>query len=1346
MRKAIVSFAALCVALSSHGADGFYRYSSYNPEAAENAPNIGEFSKASDKDARLQTWWHWINGNVSKDGIKKDLDAMAEMGYGTAVIFGLEGSIRGPVKFASPEWYEMFAYAAQVAAENGMEIGAHNCDGWNEAGGPWNPVENSMKKLVWTIEYVDGDGSEKVLDLEKPHHILDFYRDIAVIAWPTKYGKELEMQKTLEDILPATPETIFPADHPVKDMFKGHSATLDHARFITENEKLVPYGFTMKFKKPFEAGGVYCYVNPHRMRPADVWLEASDDGKNFEKVLKLDFEKSTAITDFFNPKKAKYWRVVRYPDPNASGWNEPNSPLIFDIFEFELLAKGEPSRQGSFIGRVREKSAQVRSWMETFPEDERPIPAGAIVKSKDVKVFENAVSEDGKFKWKAPKGKWKVMRLGYTSTGKTNGPASDFGSGLEVDKFSKSALDFHFDAYSQKLIEAAGENAGKSFKILSTDSWECENQNWTEGFDKMFEEFNGYGFLEWVPVFAGEAVDGRAATENFLKDFRRTTSHIVNENFYGHLAKRIHDAGLKYETEPSWDSYVMNQISTYKYADVPQDEIWSQSRNINKIRTLTVENPVWPNEPLSNVFPTAPSAAHFYGKKLVSCESLTSWTGNWTDCPADLKETANRILLTGYNTLVFHTYAHQPDDTYPGWQMEPFGTALNRKLTWWPLAKPFFTYLQRAQYMLQKGRPDSRILALYADSIPAGKPVQDFPENVIADLANGEAVRGWLKFEGGKLVSPGRMKYDFLAISPGAFIRLETLRKIKKLVEEGAVVSGYNIKNYGTNVGGKKAHAEWEKLNKELFGGSDEKAVIKIGKGKIYANYSAKEAAAELGIRPEVKFFDKNGKSGDIRWTKRIFENGDQWYWLLNGTAGYAEINAHFNVRGMNPYVWDAEDGSETELAAFADIDGYTALPVTLKPYSDLFIVFKKKSEGFDPIKKYSVDGKERFPNMAAGGAQVDAAENFTMAVTVSPMSDIALGEEGQDGVFDSNQNFAIYPEPMHEKFDAGHSGAGLSVGKNGIAVYEHGSFFKNPVLVAAVEVPENSRIAVVYSGNVPSLYLNGKLLKTGVRSKRVAHPSSLESPGMGASDARVEFSALSESDIKKDLSYRSGKPVMEPKIFAGKDGKIFAEFFGPGEVSAETSGGKTLSAKTDKLAKPTEIKPPFEVEFDEKWGAPKSAVFDKLISWTEHENEGIKNYSGIAVYKKTVNVPAARLKDGGRAYLEFAKIGDVAEIIINGKVAGGLWKPPYILDVTDFLKPGENSLEIKVANTWANRCLYDSTLPKEKRLTWSNTMQALYPEFGGTTHAHIAWTQGPIPSGIMGGMKIIYTQTKELK
>lgn len=96
MRKAIVSFAALCVALSSHGADGFYRYSSYNPEAAENAPNIGEFSKASDKDARLQTWWHWINGNVSKDGIKKDLDAMAEMGYGHGGDFRARRLDKGP--------------------------------------------------------------------------------------------------------------------------------------------------------------------------------------------------------------------------------------------------------------------------------------------------------------------------------------------------------------------------------------------------------------------------------------------------------------------------------------------------------------------------------------------------------------------------------------------------------------------------------------------------------------------------------------------------------------------------------------------------------------------------------------------------------------------------------------------------------------------------------------------------------------------------------------------------------------------------------------------------------------------------------------------------------------------------------------------------------------------------------------------------------------------------------------------------------------------------------------------------------------------------------------------------
>ena len=98
---------ALSLLLTACTEDEFYRYTNYNPDDAANAPRIEEFA-APKGNARLQTWWHWINGNVSKEGIRRDLDEMADKGYGTAVIFSLEGSIEGPVRFGSPAPYDAY--------------------------------------------------------------------------------------------------------------------------------------------------------------------------------------------------------------------------------------------------------------------------------------------------------------------------------------------------------------------------------------------------------------------------------------------------------------------------------------------------------------------------------------------------------------------------------------------------------------------------------------------------------------------------------------------------------------------------------------------------------------------------------------------------------------------------------------------------------------------------------------------------------------------------------------------------------------------------------------------------------------------------------------------------------------------------------------------------------------------------------------------------------------------------------------------------------------------------------------------------------------------------------------
>src|SRR5579862_4816783 len=77
--------------------------------------------------ARPQTWWHWMNGNITKEGITADLEAMQRVGIGGAEIFNAgEGIPAGPVKFNSPEWHEMFSFAVKEANRLGLELCVHN--------------------------------------------------------------------------------------------------------------------------------------------------------------------------------------------------------------------------------------------------------------------------------------------------------------------------------------------------------------------------------------------------------------------------------------------------------------------------------------------------------------------------------------------------------------------------------------------------------------------------------------------------------------------------------------------------------------------------------------------------------------------------------------------------------------------------------------------------------------------------------------------------------------------------------------------------------------------------------------------------------------------------------------------------------------------------------------------------------------------------------------------------------------------------------------------------------------------------------------------------------------------
>jgi len=154
----------------------------------------------------------------------------------------------------------------------------------------------------------------------------------------------------------------------------------------------------------------------------------------------------------------------------------------------------------------------------------------------------------------------------------------------------------------------------------------------------------------------------------------------------------------------------------------------------------------------------------------------------------------------------------------------------------------------------------------------------------------------------------------------------------------------------------------------------------------------------------------------------------------------------------------------------------------------------------------------------------------------------------------------------------------------------------------------------------------------------------------------------------------------------------------------------------------PLEITGPWEVHFPPKRGAPESCTFEKLVSWTEMPDDGIKYFSGTATYVKEFEVPAAKLAAGKKMELSLGELRNVAEVTLNGKNLGILWKPPYTVDVTGVVREGKNELKIDITNVWANRIVGDEKLPRDKRVT-RITQKLPVP--------------GPHPSGLFGPVQL---------
>lgn len=298
-----------------------------------------------------------------------------------------------------------------------------------------------------------------------------------------------------------------------------------------------------------------------------------------------------------------------------------------------------------------------------------------------------------------PKGKWRILRIGHTSNGKTNYATAPFGGvGLECDKMSREAVRKYWESYPQMLVELSGDAIGKTFQRIEIDSYEAGGQEWTPQFPEEFYTRRGYKIWNWLPVLMGFTIESPERSRKFLEDYAMTGTELFAENYYGYMAELAHENGLKllYQPYGTNSSQPFNPINTEKIAQqLPEDlfctEFWYEPTSWG-----------WPSVPRHT------AVAHKLGIERIYAEGFTCWPFTpWKEDPASLKVMADKAFCLGVNSLMLHAGAHNPWKGYtPGMTFGKWGTWWTPGQTWWQSggAKLLFDYFSRCQSLLQRGK------------------------------------------------------------------------------------------------------------------------------------------------------------------------------------------------------------------------------------------------------------------------------------------------------------------------------------------------------------------------------------------------------------------------------------------------------------------------------------------------------------------------------------------------------------------------------------------------------------------------------------------------------------------
>jgi hypothetical protein len=215
-------------------------------------------------------------------------------------------------------------------------------------------------------------------------------------------------------------------------------------------------------------------------------------------------------------------------------------------------------------------------------------------------------------------------------------------------------------------------------------------------------------------------------------------------------------------------------------------------------------------------------------------------------------------------------------------------------------------------------------------------------------------------------------------------------------------------------------------------------------------------------------------------------------------------------------------------------------------------------------------------------------------------------------------------------------------------------------------------------------------------------------------------------------------------EIESRRESVACVRLWNPGTYTLKTSSNREQALRADAIAAPVVLSGPWQVRFASGWGAPESIVFQSLIPWNEHPDQGIRHFSGTATYKATFDITDSQTK--GPVRLQLGKVKHIASVRVNEKSLGIVWTDPWTVDLTGVIQAGKNELEIDVTNTWVNRLIGDAGLLPEKRLTKTNVLLQAGPRGKLPVWRGYASEDSLEPSGLLGPVKIEFGLEQSLR